>query len=287
MPPGDRDDEVMVAGTAVPARRRNPLTRCAPPGCALGPRRFGVGAVSPLDVRCVEDPQPRQCRSILHRFGGRGEDVHLGQMRFDLPPLDRVGVDVDQRVERDVELVGKLLQILRFVAPVDSPGGDVLPTQDHARMLVKDIQDVGLIVLADHDQQNSALLETDQRALERLKAAAGPAGTQSNAIDAILGERASPENAVAIESQHFGGRSAQPADCPRQFDSQFAVDLPRVRCSPSPLPTIANRRHPDALDDPAEVADFHPLDLTQLPGPFASQGFECSSFGTGRDQRRW
>ena len=64
-------------------------------------------------------------------------------MRLNLPPLGSVGVNVDQRVERDVELVGKFPKILRLGTPVDSPGGDVLPRRIMPGCLSKTLKTSG------------------------------------------------------------------------------------------------------------------------------------------------
>ena len=101
-------------------------------------------------------------RLVLRPLG----DEHFGQRLADARALDRVVVDEDDRLQTEVQLLHEVGDVLRLVAPVDAPAGEVLLLDDHLGVDCDRFERDGLFVLADDGERDAALRERQDRALE-------------------------------------------------------------------------------------------------------------------------
>src|SRR5579863_10618909 len=73
--------------------------------------------------------------------------------------LNRVVVDEHDRIEAEIKLLRKLLDVARFVVPVDSPAGKIFCSQDHFGMRRDRFECDTLIVFAHDPEQHPAPCE--------------------------------------------------------------------------------------------------------------------------------
>ena len=122
-------------------------------------------------------------------------------------------IDKDERVEPDIQLGSQRPQVVGFGQPVDAPGGKVGLAQHLVRVLTQHRVKIGGVVLAAQRQDEAALLQAQDAALEIDKQVARVVGAELDAVDAVLAHHAAPQRVVGIEHQHLGpGRDQQRAD---------------------------------------------------------------------------
>ena len=109
-------------------------------------------------------------------------------------------IEERQAVDADVQLGRNLLQIGRFVLPVDADGCEMLWPKQHVWMRRDDIPRIVMIVLA-ADGQNNAAMEEIQGCLLDLSMRCPRAHAET--FGAILTHNARPQRVVEIANQNF------------------------------------------------------------------------------------
>ena len=141
------------------------------------------------------------------------DHLDLGQLVTNRRAFVVAVVDEDERVQAELELMRQRDQVVRLGQPIHPAGGEMLVAQQLVRMLTQHLIDIGGVVLAAHRQDQAALLEIQDAALEFEVGVAGIVRADGDAVDAVFADDAAPQGVVRVQHQHLGlGRGQQLAD---------------------------------------------------------------------------
>ena len=109
-----------------------------------------------------------------------------------------------KQIEADIQRLLDQPDIVGLVVPVGDENGNILFLQHHVRMLAKRQHGGGVLVLADHRQNDSAPFQFANERLERDERLALVELPQRNALETIVADHAAPKRVVEVEDHAFG-----------------------------------------------------------------------------------
>ncbi len=122
-------------------------------------------------------------------------------------------VDENHRFQSDIEFLRQRHQVVGLRLPVHLERGEMLVTQHLMRVVAQQLVDVAGIVLAAQREDQTALLEIEDPALEIDVGRAGVLGAEPDAFLPILSEDSTPQRVVGVQREHLcAWRLEQDAD---------------------------------------------------------------------------
>jgi hypothetical protein len=126
------------------------------------------------------------------------QSQNLGAINSHLCAFDRVIVDQEKAFQSKIQFLSKCFEIIRFLVPVESPGDKMFPFEEHLFSLLKDLEDIFLVILAAQTDQHAGFHLFDGKFLQVTMTFG-----DTYAEDAILGANPLPKGVVTIKNDNL------------------------------------------------------------------------------------
>ena len=172
-----------------------------------------------------------------------------------------------KRIEADVQRLLDEPNVVGLVVPVGDEDGNILFLQHHVGMLAKRQHGGGVLVLADHRENDSAPFQFANERLERDERLALVELPERNALETIVADHASPERVVEVEDHAFGehARGGEHGVEQRLRKKRKMLE-PAGRLRHVPHPGVEPLRPADRRGEKIDVVQKDVLGLARLDG---------------------
>ena len=140
---------------------------------------------------------------IERRILGQFRHHDLGQELAHDVALERIVVEEDQRIEADVQGLLDKADIVGLVVPVGDEDGNILFLERHVGMLAERQDGVGVLVLADHGENDPAPFQFANELLEPDERLAFVELSQRDTLEPVVADDAAPKRVVEVEDDAF------------------------------------------------------------------------------------
>ena len=130
-----------------------------------------------------------------------------------------------------VQLLRQRADVLRLGLPVDPPGDQMVPLQDHVRPPVKDVEHIGLVILAAQAEQEPLARQLHHEPLQ-----GHPGRRDRNPVDSFFADHSFPQSVVAVQDDHLVRRVEEGVDLPGQDRPERGEEQGRVGDVPELVP---------------------------------------------------